>query len=54
MLKVFPVNLHYEDHTFALLVDSSERTIMLSNVVKALGILGVPEDLLLRMVRDDI
>lgn len=35
MLKVFPVNLHYEDHTFPLLVDSSERTIMLSTVVWA-------------------
>lgn len=57
MLKVFPVNLQYENHTlgtFALLVDGSERTIILSTVVKAWGILDVPEDLLLRMVRDDI
>ncbi|KAL0196824.1 hypothetical protein M9458_005364, partial [Cirrhinus mrigala] len=57
MLKVVPVNLHYEDRTldtFALLDDGSERTILLSTAVKALGIQGVPEDLPLRTVRDDI
>ncbi|KAK3541683.1 hypothetical protein QTP86_000569 [Hemibagrus guttatus] len=57
MLKVVPVNLHYEDHTldiFALLDDGSERTILLSTAVKALGIQGVPEELPLRTVRDDI
>ncbi|XP_056121116.1 uncharacterized protein LOC130099439 [Rhinichthys klamathensis goyatoka] len=57
MLKVVPVNLHYEDRTldtFALLDDGSERTILLSTAVKALGIKGVPEDLPLRTVRDDI
>ncbi len=46
MLKVVPVNLHYEDRTldtFALLDDGSERTILLSTAVKALGIQGVPE-----------
>ncbi|KAL0150553.1 hypothetical protein M9458_054146 [Cirrhinus mrigala] len=57
MLKVVPVNLHYEDRTldtFALLDDGSERTILLSTAVKALGIQDVPEDLPLRTVRDDI
>ncbi|KAK3542977.1 hypothetical protein QTP70_008513 [Hemibagrus guttatus] len=57
MLKVVPVNLHYEDRTldtFALLDDGSERTILLSTAVKALGIQGVPEELPLRTVRDDI
>ncbi|KAK3530935.1 hypothetical protein QTP70_006508 [Hemibagrus guttatus] len=57
MLKVVPVNLHYEDHTldtFALLDDGSERTILLSTAVKALGIQGVPEELPLWTVRDDI
>ncbi|XP_073722599.1 uncharacterized protein [Misgurnus anguillicaudatus] len=57
MLKVVPVNLHYEDRTldtYALLDDGSERTILLSTAVKALGIQGVPEDLPLRTVRDDI
>ncbi|KAK3560877.1 hypothetical protein QTP86_022921 [Hemibagrus guttatus] len=57
MLKVVPVNLHYEDHTldtFALLDDGSERTILLSTAVKALGIQGVPEELPFWTVRDDI
>lgn len=57
MLKVVPVNLHYEDRsldTFALLDDGSERTILLSTAVKALGIQGNPENLPLRTVRDDI
>lgn len=41
MLKVVPVQLPYEDHTldtFAFLDDGSERTILLSNAVEALGI----------------
>ncbi|KAK3544493.1 hypothetical protein QTP86_013149 [Hemibagrus guttatus] len=57
MLKVVPVNLHYEDRTldtFALLDDGLERTILLSTAVKALGIQGVPEELPLWTVRDDI
>ncbi|XP_067260302.1 uncharacterized protein [Chanodichthys erythropterus] len=57
MLKVVPVHLHYEDRTldtFALLDDGSERTILLSTAVEALGIQGVPEDLPLRTVRDDV
>ncbi len=57
MLKVVPVNLHYEDRTldtFALLDDGLERTILLSTAVKVLGIPGVQEDLPLRTVRDDI
>ncbi len=47
MLKVVPVHLSYEDctpDTFALLDDGSERTILLSAAVEALGIQGVPED----------
>ncbi len=57
MLKVVPVHLRYEDRTldtFALLDDGSERTILLSAAVEALGIQGVPEDLPLRTVRDDV
>ncbi len=57
MLKVVPVHLRYEDRTldtFALLDDRSERTILLSAAVEALGIQGDPEDLPLRTVRDDV
>ncbi|KAI2646144.1 ORF V: Enzymatic polyprotein [Labeo rohita] len=57
MLKVVPVHLSYEDRTldtFALMDDGSERTILLSAAVEALGIQGVPEDLPLRTVRDDV
>ncbi|XP_067287597.1 uncharacterized protein [Pseudorasbora parva] len=57
MLKVVPVHLHYEDRTldtFALLDDGSERTILLSTSAETLGIQGVPEDLPLRTVRDDV
>lgn len=57
MLKLVPVNLYYEDRTldtFALLDDGSERTILHSTAVKALVIQGVPEDLPLRTVRDDM
>lgn len=57
MLKVVPVHLHYEDRTLdtlALLDDGSERTILLSTAVEALGIQSVPEDLPLRTVRDDV
>ncbi|KAL0151370.1 hypothetical protein M9458_053364 [Cirrhinus mrigala] len=57
MLKVVPVHLSYEDRTldtFALMDDGSERTILLSAAVEALGIQGVPEDFPLRTVRDDV
>ncbi len=57
MLKVVPVNVHYEDlnlDTFAVLDDGSERTILLSTAAKALGIQGTPEDLPLHTVRQDI
>ncbi|KAL0161393.1 hypothetical protein M9458_045118 [Cirrhinus mrigala] len=53
MLKVVPVHLSYEDctlDTFALMDDGSERTILLSAAVEALGIQGVPEDLPLFVV----
>ncbi|RXN33772.1 guanine nucleotide-binding subunit alpha-12 isoform X2 [Labeo rohita] len=57
MLKVVPVHLSYEDctlDTFALMDDGSERTILHSAIVEALGIQGVPEDLPLQTVRDDV
>ncbi len=57
MLKVIPEHLSYEDRTldtFALLDDGSERTILLPAAVEALGIQGVPEELLLRTVRGDV
>ncbi|XP_029972685.1 uncharacterized protein LOC115406662 isoform X2 [Salarias fasciatus] len=57
MLKVVPVLLHYRGRTissFALLDDGSERSMLLPAAAESLGITGVPEDLPLRTVRQDI
>ncbi|XP_057688209.1 uncharacterized protein LOC130913548 [Corythoichthys intestinalis] len=57
MLKVVPILIHYGArtmNTFAILDDGSERSMLLPSAVKALGIKGIPEDLPLRTVRQDI
>ena len=57
MLKVVPVIVQYGEQTldtFAILDDGSERTMLLPEAAKSLGIEGTPEDLPLRTVRQDI
>jgi len=57
LLKIVRVNLDYQDRvfdTYAVLDDSSERTILLSSAVQRLGIQGQAEDLTLHTIRQDI
>lgn len=57
MLKVVPVIVHYGSQTLethAILDDGSERTMLLPDAAKSLGIQGSPETLPLRTVRQDI
>lgn len=38
---------------YAILDDGSERTIILQNAVRKLGVKGQPEDMVLRTIRQD-
>lgn len=57
MLKVVPILIHFRGrtlNTFAILDDGSERSMLLPTAAKALSIKGIPEDLPLHTVRQDI
>ncbi|KAL7866046.1 hypothetical protein SRHO_G00112930 [Serrasalmus rhombeus] len=57
LLKMSRVTLRHGDtslDTYALLDDGSERTILLYDAAQQLGLQGVPEDLSLRTVRQDV
>lgn len=57
MLKIVPVLLSHGERTldtYAILDDGSERTMLLPAAAKTLGLAGIPEDLPLRTVRQDI
>lgn len=57
MLKVVPILIHYGGrtlNTFVIQDNGSERSMLLPTAAKALSIKGIPEDLPLRTVRQDI
>lgn len=57
LLKVVRIRIHYGDQTidtYAILDDGAERTMLLPASVEQFGVRGIPEDLLLRTIRQDI